>query len=115
MLGLLAGWIGSIVIVVSPYIGLHYAFDELLNKPLPQWIHLTYGLVMVTYLLAAATVQPDYDRTELGWFGGLMDNPFSLEDDHNRYGLFLDLALLPGRVVCWTLHGSWQVLFSRSK
>lgn len=115
MLGLIAGWIGSIVIVAGPYVGMHYAFTEVLQKELPQWLALSYWIVMVTYLLAAATIQPDYDRTELGWFGGLVDNPFSWEDDNNRRGLFLDIALIPGRVVCWTLHRSWQVLFSSKR
>src|SRR5262245_30819608 len=53
----------------------------------------------VSYLLLAWLIRPAPDTSNLGWFGGLVDDPFRVTDDWNRLLLWLGLLLLPGRVV----------------
>jgi len=101
---LVGGWLFSIALIVGPYIAMHIYLPSI-----PPWVHLVYWLAMVIYLMAAATTTPTYDDTNLGWFGGMMDNPFSFEDDANRMGLYLALFLLPGKVVAATVKLTWRL------
>jgi hypothetical protein len=59
-----------------------------------------YGAIaaggFVLYLVLGYFVRPDPDTSNLGWAGGLVDDPFRYSDDHNRFLLFLALALFPG-------------------
>ena len=103
------GWLFSIALVAGPYVALLVYFPDT-----PFWIHLTYWIVMVTYLLAAWTTNPEYDDTNLGWAGGLVDNPFSFEDDFNRLGLAVTLLLIPGKIVVWTLAATWLTLTGKA-
>ncbi len=59
---------------------------------------LTLGLV-AAYLVISYFARPEPDTSNLGWFGGWMDNPFRFSDDVNRTLLFLKIVLLPGRFV----------------
>ena len=36
---------------------------------------------------------------DLGWFGGLLNDPFRYRDNINRQLLFLQIVLLPGRLL----------------
>lgn len=55
------------------------------------------------YLIAGYFIRPSPDTSNLGWCGGLIDNPFRYSDDFNRILLFLWLALLPGRFLSESL------------
>lgn len=102
------GWLFSLTLVLGPWLA------GLIWWPgMPGWVHVAYPIAMFTYLAAAATTTPDYDETNLGWAGGMIDNPFSFEDDHNRMGLAYAIFLLPGKVVCWTLVVTWALVFSK--
>ncbi len=57
---------------------------------------LLFGITMA-YLLIAYFVLPEPDYGNMGWFGGLMDNPFRISDDLNRFLFFLRVLLIPGR------------------
>jgi hypothetical protein len=50
------------------------------------------------YLALSYYIYPDPDLSDLGWFGGLMNNPFRYSDNINRQLLFLYVVLLPGRI-----------------
>jgi hypothetical protein len=95
----------SVVLLVGPYV----AMVTLLPR-WPDWLPLVYGLVMVVYLMGAAAVELEVDRHNLGWAGGLIDNPFSFQDDFERKKLGVMLLLLPGKVVVATLAGTWRAL-----
>ena len=56
-------------------------------------------LVTAIYLALGYFVHPEADTDNLGWFGGLMNNPFRFSDDINRFLLFLMILLWPGRFV----------------
>lgn len=66
------------------------------------------------YLVVGYMIRPEADRTNLGWGGGLFDNPFRWSDDLNRWLLFLMLALWPGRFIMEGLMGAVSYPF-RSK
>ena len=53
----------------------------------------------IIYLILGFFVQPEPDTEDMGWFGGLINNPFRITDNFNRFLLFLKLLLLPGRLV----------------
>ena len=66
----------------------------------------TTGLVLlleIAYLLLAYHIRVEVDTDNLGWIGGLVNNPFSFKDDLNRGKLFLNLILAPGRVLAEVL------------
>src|SRR5687768_3050903 len=67
---------------------------------LPAWGWLVgWAVGLLVYLLAAHYFVPDADCDNMGWFGGLMDNPFRWSDDWNRMLIFLWLFLMPGRFI----------------
>ncbi len=51
------------------------------------------------YLCVGYLLRPAPDTSNLGWFGGLMDDPFRASDDWNRFLLYLKILLLPGRLL----------------
>lgn len=55
--------------------------------------------IEILYLGIAYVFKPEPDRSNLGWFGGCIDNPFRISDDFNRSLMFLSVLLLPGRLV----------------
>jgi len=67
----------------------------------PRVVWLAVGV----YLLLAYMIRPEADRHNLGWGGGLMDNPFRWSDDVNRWLMFLMIALWPGRFIAEGLIG----------
>ena len=99
------GWVFSAALIVGPYVAM------LIFVPQVQpWMHPTYWLVMATYLMAACVLNPSPDMSNLGWGGGMIDNPFSWEDDANRHALGWALFLLPGKVVAWTVAATFRLL-----
>jgi hypothetical protein len=68
---------------------------------LPEHL-VTFAVVMAVtffYLVVSYFVMPTPDYSNMGWFGGMADNPFRYSDDINRFLLFLQIMLLPGRVL----------------
>lgn len=62
--------------------------------------NLTVALVITfSYLGIAWLIRPRPDMSNLGWGGGLIDDPFRYSDDLNRNLLFFSLLLMPGRFV----------------
>ncbi|WP_266213722.1 hypothetical protein [Paraliomyxa miuraensis] len=55
--------------------------------------------ILLAYLLVAYFIRPRPDFDNIGWLGGLIDNPFRYSDDINRFLMFLMVVLLPGRFV----------------
>ena len=53
-------------------------------------------ITLIGYHTLAYFIQPSPDYSNVGWFGGLMDNPFRISDDLNRTLLFFKLVLFPG-------------------
>lgn len=69
--------------------------------------------VLLVYLLIAYFVHPEPEMDNLGWLGGLMDDPFHCSDDMSRFLLFLLIVLYPGRFVAGGLVGMLRLLLRR--
>ncbi|MCK4983450.1 MAG: hypothetical protein KAS17_11035, partial [Victivallaceae bacterium] len=56
---------------------------------------ITTGALIV-YCLIAYFIRPQPDTDDMGLCGGMIDNPFSYSDDHNRFLMSLKYVLIPG-------------------
>ena len=66
--------------------------------------HLWQGtLILVAYLFIAFMLSPKPEHQNMGWLGGVLDNPFRISDDFNRFLFFFALFLLPGKIVLYSL------------
>ena len=68
-------------------------------------------VLLVIYCIMGYMAVPDPDRDDLGWAGGLINNPFKISDNINRTLLFLEIALAPGRFLAETvvaLHAAYR-------
>jgi hypothetical protein len=75
------------VIVLTIYYVVPYLFCS-------GWFLL---LLLGAYLLAGLLLNPKPDMTNIGWAGGIIDNPLRYSDDINRSLLMLKIILFPGR------------------
>lgn len=64
----------------------------------------------LAYVVLGSILRPEPDTSDLGWFGGLVDNPFSFRDDANRFLLFLRTVLLPARLASWSVLSALRLL-----
>ena len=69
--------------------------------------------VVFAYLLIARFVRPEPEMDNLGWLGGLVDDPFHYSDDINRFLLFLLIVLAPGRLIARWLAGGLRLVLRR--
>lgn len=60
-------------------------------------------LFVATYCLGAYRFSPRPDLDNVGWLGGLVDNPFRISDDYNRLLVVVAVVLWPGRFVTVSL------------
>jgi hypothetical protein len=85
----------SFLISLALLAGVYYGAWRLLGGLTGHQLMVT-TIVLLTYLGAAYAIRPEPDTADLGWFGGMMDNPFSFTDDYNRFLLWVKILLLPG-------------------
>lgn len=107
------------------------------HKPLPKWLIYTatlLGLLLIglscfwifrtlpdggvtagirrfcwfaVYVVASYFVNAKPETSNVGWAGGLINNPFRISDDFNRMLLILQILLLPGKLMAYSLIISW--------
>lgn len=60
---------------------------------------LKVNALLLIYLLIASTlrIKPDYDN--LGWVPFLINNPFRISDNYNRFLVFLNILFMPGKYI----------------
>ena len=51
------------------------------------------------YLLASYFIKPEPDNSNLGWLGGMFDDPYQITDNFNRFLYFLLVIFFPGRLI----------------
>lgn len=75
-----------------------------LAMPLPGWHSavVACGLVLI-YVGVSFFVVPAPNTDNLGWMGGMVDDPFQYSDDWNRSLVFFSALLGPGRFIAGTL------------
>ena len=120
---LLLLWILSTLVAAGPYFALRNGvawmsdvglesvalaegrFQELLNE--------YYAWVLAVYVCVGGLLSPQWDSEDTGFLGGLLDNPFSWSDDHNRTLRKIALVLLPGKTVWVTVVETGRALLGR--
>jgi len=102
-------WGVAAVIIVGPYLALEFgipvlmdtgfaAFDDASDR-MVMLVRYNYWWVLAVYLFISVVFTPTYDPDETGFFGGFMDNPFSLHDDWERQKRLWFFLLIPGKTV----------------
>ncbi len=65
-----------------------------------RWgLYLSIWIGEIIYLILGFFVNARPNTSNVGWFGGLIDNPFRISDDFNRFLAVLKIILLPGRLI----------------
>lgn len=71
---------------------------------------LLYVAVMAVYSIAGYLILPKPDYSNVGWLGGVFDNPFKISDDFNRMLVFVMVILMPGRLISTTVLSWIEIL-----
>jgi hypothetical protein len=95
--------------VVSILLLLWYLSIREIPWPLWQASAAVIGGTLI-YVAVAYLFRPDPDMGNLGWCGGLMDNPVRWSDDANRFLLALAIFLGPGRFVAESIFDAVTML-----
>ena len=64
---------------------------------------LLFIAAIAVYSSAGYFISPKPDYSNIGWFGGVFDNPFKISDDINRALIFIMIILMPGRLISTTV------------
>ena len=65
---------------------------------------------LALYVTTSQFIAVTPENKNIGWLGGLIDNPFRISDDFNRWLLFLQVFLLPGKLIAYSLAISWILI-----
>lgn len=65
-----------------------------------------FAIYVVTGHFLTATPE----STNIGWAGGLIDNPFRISDDYNRLLLLFQVLLFPGKLIAFGLIIGWLLI-----
>ncbi len=100
----LAGWgVVWVALEVLPgwFKGEHYP------RAVAGWV-----AIIMAYLGLGYIVRPQVPMDNIGWFGGLMNHPFRISDDWNRFVLLIVVLLYPGRIVAESIVDLWDLAFA---
>ena len=108
----------ALLIVIGPYAAMIIGIRVFMGDAEPAFadaadrliglINLHYWWIMAVYIFLAAAFSPTWDRDNVGWLGGMIDNPFSLQDDWERSKRTFAFLLLPGKVVVYAARLMWS-------
>lgn len=87
--------LARLVITLVVIIGAYVLVFTTLASLTPMNIGIMTAIV-IAYCLLGFFLRPEPDTSNMGWLGGLIDNPFRYSDDINRFLLFLKIFLVPG-------------------
>ena len=76
--------------------------------PLANALLVTMGILLI-YVGAAFFCRPKYNPDNMGWFGGMANDPFQYSDNINRMLFQLHMVLGPGRFAAETLLDAWAL------
>lgn len=103
------GWAwGGIAILITLYIYYKVVFEEITSQ---NWQdRIPFFIVISLYLFASfwISVKPNYQN--VGWLGGLINHPFRISDNFNRSLIFLQIILLPGKLISQGIVVLWKLL-----
>lgn len=120
---LLGLWVLSAAFVIAPYVLLVKApllfggadpavFDpQTVSSRMAAALNPYYWIVVALYIfICGAFNPPEVDRHNMGWFGGLVDNPFSFTDDINRTKFKILLLMVPGKIIIMTFIVTYRLV-----
>ncbi len=111
-------WILTVLVVAGPYFGIRYLLVEMgefvATEDALAKLNFHYGWILLGYLAVCWSVTPEYDRNNLGIFGGHPNsryNPAWTPEQHaNRFMRTLSGLLMPGKIVVATVATTWRLL-----
>ena len=68
------------------------------------------AIVLAVYSFLGSTLRIEVADDNMGWAGGLFDNPFRYSDDINRFMLFLKIMLMPGYLLGSTFLNWYRII-----
>lgn len=71
---------------------------------------IKFIIILFIYCLVSYMIVPKPDYSNIGWFGGLINNPFRFSDNLNRMLIFLMFLLYPGRFIAITFVQTFHLL-----
>ncbi len=111
-------WVLTVIVVAGPYLGIRYLLVEMgefveTGDALAK-LNLHYGWILLAYIGVCWAVTLEYDRSNLGIFGGHPNskyNPAWTPEQHaNRFMRTSSVFLMPGKVVVDTVATTWNLL-----
>lgn len=70
------------------------------------------SILLVCYCLFGFFIRPKPDTSNMGWAGGLINNPFKITDNWNRKLMVYKIILMPGAFIVESLIQFVQLLLS---
>lgn len=112
--------LAALLVVFGPYLALRIgipilfdtgsqAFAEASDRLIAA-LNFHYWWIMALYIMLSALISPSYDRENLGWLGGFVDNPFSWQDDWERQKRAWAFFFAPGKAVVVAGVLTWQLV-----
>lgn len=71
---------------------------------------LVFFLILIVYCIISYRYVIRPDTSNMGLFGGLIDNPFRYTDDLNRKLMILSVLMYPGRFISTTLVQTFRLI-----
>ncbi|MGL4736263.1 MAG: hypothetical protein ACRCW2_02300 [Cellulosilyticaceae bacterium] len=96
-----SGWQLVIRLIIC-IIGLGWVFIQTSSAESIEHI-VIFSIFVLIYVLLGYHCMPEPDYSNMGWMGGLMDNPLRISDDFNRLFLALKVLLYPGKFIGMTV------------
>ncbi len=116
-------WLVSAALVVIPYLLLVHIpslfagadpamFDaEAATARMAEALNPKYWVIVGIYVAICAAFQPpEVDWKDMGWLGGVVNNPFSYSDNINRHKFALLLLMMPGKIIVVTLTATYRLI-----
>ena len=100
-------WVAILLGIACWEVGLLWVVDQWPGLRISQGLLKLGGLCLYVWISYRVSAKPDY--TNLGWWGGLLDNPFRSSDNVNRWLLYLQLLLLPGKLMAYSFAMGWVI------
>lgn len=100
-------WLAITLGFVLVGIGLYWVCYNLPDTGIEPVLFKLSWLTIYVLISHFVKVTPDY--TNVGWLGGLIDNPFRISDDYNRWLALFQAVLLPGKLMAYSLVMSWLI------
>ena len=98
-------WLAVVIGLLLFGVGLYWVFYNVFDVEAKSTILRLCNLALYILTGHFVTAKPNY--TNVGWLGGVMDNPFRISDDYNRWLVFIEVILLPGKLIAYSLVMSW--------